>query len=138
MFASKFLSDAIFGLALLKLHVYFIINYNDKIDCFTISYGDRSNWFETILQYFYNFVPLFVFMNAQLNISLALFSQNVFKLVAEPVVPLSQSPIFRFRGGNAIKEPHSIKRITSVWNSFTSHYILQSRQTALLLRIKLK
>ena len=75
-----------------------MINYNDKIDHSTISDRDRSGWFETILQIYFKILsPLFIFMNEELNISLALFSQNVFKRVAEPVVPLSQSPIFRFR-----------------------------------------
>ena len=49
-FISEFLSDANFGLASLNyIHINLTINYNDKIDCFTISDGDRWNWFETIL-----------------------------------------------------------------------------------------
>ena len=51
MFISKFLGDTNFGLALLTLHVYLIINYNDKLDHFKISDGDRLNRFENILQY---------------------------------------------------------------------------------------
>ena len=50
-----FISDANFGLVLFTLHVHSTINYNDKIDCFTISERDRSNWFETILQYYNTF-----------------------------------------------------------------------------------
>ena len=50
MYISEFLSDANFGLAWLTLHVYSIIDCNDKIDCFNISDGDRLNWFETILK----------------------------------------------------------------------------------------
>ena len=47
------MSDANFGLVLFTLHVYLMINYNDKINRFTISDGDRSNWFETNLLYIY-------------------------------------------------------------------------------------
>ena len=50
MFISEFLIDTNFGLALFTLHVFSTINYNDKINCFTISEGDRSHWFETIFQ----------------------------------------------------------------------------------------
>ena len=41
MFISEFLSDANFGLAWFTLHVYSMINYNDKIDHFTNSDRDR-------------------------------------------------------------------------------------------------
>ena len=51
MFISELLGDANFGLASFTLLEYSIINYNDNIDCFTNSDGDRFNWFETILQY---------------------------------------------------------------------------------------
>ena len=50
MFISEFLSDNNFGLAPFTLHVYSMINYNDKIDSFTFGERDRLNWFETILQ----------------------------------------------------------------------------------------
>ena len=46
MFISEFLNDANFGLASFTLLVYKMNNYNDKIDHFTNSYGDMSNWFE--------------------------------------------------------------------------------------------
>ena len=36
--------------ALGRLHDIEMINYNEKIDGFTISDGDRSNWFVTILR----------------------------------------------------------------------------------------
>ena len=48
MLISKFLSDANFGLVSFTFHIYFTINYNDKIDCFTINDRDRPNWFDTI------------------------------------------------------------------------------------------
>ena len=43
-----FLSDKNFGLASFTLLGYWTINYNYKIDHFTISDIDRSNWLETI------------------------------------------------------------------------------------------
>ena len=49
MIISEFLSDSNFGLASFTLLIYSTIYYNDKIDRFTISDGDRLNWFETIL-----------------------------------------------------------------------------------------
>ena len=42
--------DVNFGLASFTLHVFLMITYNDKIGCFTMSDGERSHWFETILQ----------------------------------------------------------------------------------------
>ena len=50
MFIFEFLSDTNFGLALFTLHIDSTINYDNKIDRFTISDGTRLNWFETILQ----------------------------------------------------------------------------------------
>ena len=48
-FNFEFLSNTNFGLAYLTLLVYSTINYNDKIDNFTIRDRYRENWFETIL-----------------------------------------------------------------------------------------
>ena len=45
MFISEFLGDANFGLALFTIHIYSTVNYNDKIDLFIVSDGDRSNLF---------------------------------------------------------------------------------------------
>ena len=53
MLISEFLGDANFGLVSFTLHVCLMINYNDKIDPFTISDRDRLNWFETILLYYF-------------------------------------------------------------------------------------
>ena len=52
MFISEFLGDAYFGLAFFTLLVHSTLNYSDKINSFTLSDGDRLNWFETILQYY--------------------------------------------------------------------------------------
>ena len=46
MFISEFLSDVNFGLAMFTSLFYLMINYNDKMERFTISERDRSNWFE--------------------------------------------------------------------------------------------
>ena len=51
MFISEFLSNANFGFALFTILLYSMISYNDRIDCFTTSDWDRSDWFETVLQY---------------------------------------------------------------------------------------
>ena len=51
MFISEFLSDVNFGLASFTMVVYSMTNYCNRKDHFTNSDGDRSNWFETILQY---------------------------------------------------------------------------------------
>ena len=51
VFISKFLSDTNFCLGSLTILVYLMINFINKIDHFTNSYGGRSNWYETALQY---------------------------------------------------------------------------------------
>ena len=49
MFISEFWSDTMFGLVSFTILVNSMINYYNRIECFTNSDRDLSNWFDPTL-----------------------------------------------------------------------------------------